>query len=105
MEVEQSVDDPEGEEFMPQEPIITIEEEEEVVLFWEKGAKSKGQCGIQTCLGLPPFWSVRVIKNKRWSPKNVFLLYAKFVLGKVWWSGTSGGCYNMVISYACLGVV
>ena len=45
MEVEQTVEDLEGEdgeEFLPQEPIITIEEEEEVVLFWENGSKSKG---------------------------------------------------------------
>ncbi len=32
--------------FLPHEPIITIEEEEEVVLFWENGAKSKGQGGV-----------------------------------------------------------
>ena len=47
MEVEQTVEDLEGEngeEFLPQEPIITIEEEEEVVLFWENGSKSKGVC-------------------------------------------------------------
>ena len=37
MEVEQT----EGDEGAPQ-PIITIEEEEEVVLFWEQGDKSKG---------------------------------------------------------------
>jgi inositol 1,4,5-triphosphate receptor type 1 len=35
---------PETEEGLPeaQEPIITIEEEEEVVVFWESGSKSKG---------------------------------------------------------------
>ena len=43
MEVEQSAEDLEVEDFLPQEPIITIEEEEEVVLFWENGSKSKGR--------------------------------------------------------------
>nr|XP_054750035.1 inositol 1,4,5-trisphosphate receptor-like [Lytechinus pictus] len=32
----------EGEDGIPGEPVITIEEEEEVVLFWEKGQRSKG---------------------------------------------------------------
>lgn len=36
MEVENPDDDG------PAEPIITIEEEEEVVLFWENGHKNKG---------------------------------------------------------------
>ena len=42
MEVDQSAEDLEVEDFLPQEPIITIEEEEEVVLFWETSSKSKG---------------------------------------------------------------
>ena len=31
-----------GEESLPQGPIITIEEEEEVMLFWDSNLKSKG---------------------------------------------------------------
>ena len=42
VEVEMEVEHQDGEENIPQEPIITIEEEEEVVLFWEQGDKSKG---------------------------------------------------------------
>ena len=41
VEVEMEVEQQEGEEGPPQ-PIITIEEEEEVVLFWDHGQKSKG---------------------------------------------------------------
>ena len=54
MEVEQSADDlEEGEDgFLPQEPIITIEEEEEVVLFWESGQKSKGLYPVKLWLQL-----------------------------------------------------
>ena len=41
VEVEMEVEHQEGED-IPQEPIITIEEEEEVVLFWDQGEKNKG---------------------------------------------------------------
>ena len=42
VEVEMEVEQMEGDEASLQEPIITIEEEEEVVLFWEQSTKSKG---------------------------------------------------------------
>ena len=44
MEVDQNAEELQGADadFLPQEPIITIEEEEEVVLFWDSGSKSKG---------------------------------------------------------------
>ena len=41
MEVEQTDDEPTN-----PEPIVTIEEEEEVVLFWENATKSKGICEL-----------------------------------------------------------
>ena len=41
VEVEMEIEHQDGDD-SSQEPIITIEEEEEVVLFWDKASKSKG---------------------------------------------------------------
>ena len=42
VELEVERQDEDGEDGVHSEPIITIEEEEEVVLFWDSGTKSKG---------------------------------------------------------------